>query len=452
MKKVIEKQTHIQMAALYICRFALFLCIIIFLVSSSAKFAVAGQGDWFVAQTGDNTNDCQSSITPCATIEAVIAKGSFVPGDTIFVDNGYYIKSPGANLIIKKDVILSGGWNSTFTNQVGYTDIGGGQSGLEIEQGVTATISQFSVLGMEHDAAILNYGSLRLDKARAESYGGQGVYNLGNARLQNSRFDGSLGMGILNSGVMSMTNISVSGHNTTGIGNSGVMTITHSIIRKQFGWWGCRGIGNGYSGKLTVIDSAIIQNTSIYPGIGGGICNYGNATLINSTVSGNNTRGEGGGIYNAGQLFLFNSTISHNSGSIGGGIYITSTGQVTAENTILAANWALAKNDCSGEIHSLGYNLIETTNQCKIISSEGDLLNVNAQIFPTTNNYAYSPLGRGSSAINNGDPMGCMDQWQIIIATDQRGVLRSGRCDIGAYEYDPAHDILNYIFFPQIFR
>jgi len=440
------------MTAINIRRFALFLCIIIILVSSSPELAAAGQGNWYVARTGDNTNDCQSSITPCATIEAVIDKNSFVPGDMIFIDNGEYIKSPGVNLIIKKDVILSGGWNPTFTNQVSYTDIGGGQSGLEIEAGVTAAISRISVFGMEHDAAILNYGSLIIDRARAESYGGQGIYNLGNARLQNSQFNGSLGMGILNSGVMSMTNISVSGHNTTGIGNSGVMTITHSIISKQFGWWGCRGIGNGYSAKLTVIDSAIIQNTSIYPGIGGGVCNYGTATLINSTVSGNKTRGEGGGIYNAGQLFLFNSTISHNAGSIGGGIYITSTGQVTAVNTILAENWAFAKNDCSGEIHSLGYNLVETTDQCKIIPGEGDLFNFNAQVFPTTNTYAYSPLGRGSPAINNGDPMGCKDKWQIAITADQRGVLRSGRCDIGAYEYDSANDSLKYLFFPKIFR
>jgi hypothetical protein len=34
--------------------------------------------------------------------------------------------------------------------------------------------------------------------------------------------------------------------------------------------------------------------------------------------------------------------------------------------------------------------------------------------------------------------------------TDQRGVARVGRCDIGAYEYDPAYDPLTYVFLPLI--
>jgi len=40
-----------------------------------------------------------------------------------------------------------------------------------------------------------------------------------------------------------------------------------------------------------------------------------------------------------------------------------------------------------------------------------------------------------SPAIDAGNPAGCTDHQGNLLATDQRGAPRAGRCDIGAYEY-----------------
>jgi hypothetical protein len=93
-------------------------------------------------------------------------------------------------------------------------------------------------------------------------------------------------------------------------------------------------INNG--GELTLIDSAIINNTSGgLNGWGGGIFNSGAMTLMNSIVSGNQTGSSntyGGGIYNQGPLRIISSTISNNttSGSIGFGGGLINVGGNTA--------------------------------------------------------------------------------------------------------------------------
>src|SRR6185369_12231785 len=56
-------------------------------------------------------------------------------------------------------------------------------------------------------------------------------------------------------------------------------------------------------------------------GSGGGIFNEGTLTIVNSTISDNQTGkdGDGGGIYNGSTLTLINSTISGNQTGPGGG-------------------------------------------------------------------------------------------------------------------------------------
>jgi plastocyanin len=41
-----------------------------------------------------------------------------------------------------------------------------------------------------------------------------------------------------------------------------------------------------------------------------------------------------------------------------------------------------------------------------------------------------------SPAINAGDPAGCTDQNEVVLGMDQRGFVRNGVCDMGAYEYN----------------
>jgi hypothetical protein len=62
------------------------------------------------------------------------------------------------------------------------------------------------------------------------------------------------------------------------------------------------------------------------------------------------------------------------------------------------------------------------------------------------------PLQYSSPAIDAGNPLSCTDHLGNALTTDQRGVSRAGRCDTGAYEYDPEHDPLKYVFLPIVLR
>ena len=80
--------------------------------------------------------------------------------------------------------------------------------------------------------------------------------------------------------------------------NSGTLTLTDSTLSGNHAVGGIGGYGAYADGSAT----------------GGGLYNYGSATLTNTTVSGNSTQWWGGGLYNApgGTLTVANSTVSGN--------------------------------------------------------------------------------------------------------------------------------------------
>ena len=196
---------------------------------------------------------------------------------------------------------------------------------------------------------------------------------------------------------------------------------------------GGAGIHNN-NGTLTVSNSSINGNSDTANWDGGGIynANYNSIlTLINTTVSNNSTGGQGGGIYNGGTLTLKNATVSNNSASYGGGIYNYSQQTMQIGNSILSANISGNGPDCwsnSIAFVSLGNNIISATTGCTVTAVSGDQFNVNSQLGDFLPNQGYQPLLLGSPAINAGNPANCL-------STDQRGVIRVGICDIGAYEY-----------------
>jgi CSLREA domain-containing protein len=116
-----------------------------------------------------------------------------------------------------------------------------------------------------------------------------------------------------------------------GILNYGNLTVSNSTISGN----SSSGIGNN-GGTLTVSNSTISGNTS--SGGGGGISNGGTGTVTvsNSTISGN-TSIFGGGISNGGTLTVNDSTISGNSGREGGGIYNPS-GTLRVSNSTISGN------------------------------------------------------------------------------------------------------------------
>lgn len=189
-----------------------------------------------------------------------------------------------------------------------------------------------------------------------------------------------------------------------------------------------------YTPTLLLNRSAIYNNNALY---GGGINSVSPAfvTLTNTTIAGNTAQQEGGGIHNGTEveLRLINTTIYSNT-ALGAGGGITSTGDVSAVNTIFSDN---AGGNCvitDGLFHDLGNNL-ENTNTCGLGAYvlTHSLANTNARLglfglnapgfIPTV------PLLRGSPAINAGLDAACP-------STDARGIIRpqGGHCDIGAFE------------------
>ena len=225
-----------------------------------------------------------------------------------------------------------------------------------------------------------------------------------------------------------------------GINNVADLTLERVLVQNnQAGIAG--GISNGFSGNLTVIESAIVNNTAQWfvgttpRGYGGGIVSGSSAgvELVNVTVSGNSAEQYGGGIVNVGigLVSLDQVTVAdnHTNNGYGGGIVRSAGGPVTLENTILADNTAATTDpDCYGSLTAVRNRvMVETVSaNCTFNTT---ILNDNPQLGTLGDNGGTTPtheLGRNSPAIDAGG--------SNCPITDQRGYLRTGDCDLGAYE------------------
>ena len=413
-------------------------------VIASGPLPARAAGPWYVAPTGSNSNDCLSASTPCETINGAIGKAT--GGDTILVAEGMYTGSSSEVILINRDITLSGGWDASFTSQSGNSIIDGEATrrGITVQTGVTTSLAHF----------VLQNGN--------KTGGGGGVHNEGTLTLNHSIIaDNNSGFGegggILNTttGVITMnqTVLTRNGNqdlcNGTAIWNQGTITANNSSITENqvpniFCGVGSAVInftGPDYRGTIILNNTTVSNNSP-----GGGIYNYGNLTLNNSTIShnvGDDSNGPGG-IYNSidAILILNNSTITGNttSGS-GGGIFNISSGVVTMQNTIVAGNTASNTGpDCSGSIGSSGYNLVSNAADCSFNATTGDETNLDPFLGSLQDNggptltHALLPQ---SAAIDGGNPAGCKDQDGNLLTTDQRGITRPQgiACDIGAYEY-----------------
>ena len=239
------------------------------------------------------------------------------------------------------------------------------------------------------------------------------------------------------------------------------------------------GIINANGGSLTLRDSVISECVANGENGGAGILNNTGATLVMTgcTLTSNITNHAGGGVFNLGTFTatnctfnanfalnggaiiskannglssttLRNCTITHNSvsdtnqggGSGGGGVYAEgNNAQFHIANTIIAGNTSQGTNpDIRGNVTSDGFNFIGIVGAASGLTNgvNGDQVGSGAGINPNldvlirdnggpTNTVALiSP----SSAINAGNDA-------LAPATDQRGYLRSGTSDIGAFEF-----------------
>ena len=170
--------------------------------------------------------------------------------------------------------------------------------------------------------------------------------------------------------------------------------------------------------------------------------------MRDSTIANNRAGGDGGGIGASGgnsTTELDAVTVARNvagPGHLGGGLYQGSGDVIRVQNTIVALNLVGAAGtglDCFGAssgFDSLGYNLIGNADGCSGFGAAGDLFGGRLGLGKLADNggakhWTYGrplqtiALGRGSRAI---------DQGLSISASDERGVDRGTKQDIGAYE------------------
>ncbi len=363
-------------------------------------YAQAISTTWYVAPTGNDANDCLTTTTPCATLNGALHKPIFVQGDRILVASGLYTGTSDAVGTITTSVQLLGGWNSGFTVQSGLSTLDGENQrrGLKV-MSATVTLDHFIVQ--------------RSDSNTSDEGGG--------LLLSNS-----------------------------------TVTLTESIVRENAS--GNRGAGiHQAGGVLNVENSALLDNVAgnNVDGDGGALYqNGGVANFNNSTVSGN-WAGFGGGAFglvNNAVLNLNNTTVVSNvTPGYGGAITIDYfQGQVNLQNTILAGNQGGATTpECTGPVHSLGYNLVGNTTGCTFTAGPGDRLNMSAQLGTLTGVIPYYDLFSTHPAVNMGNPDGCRDSAGNLLPFDQRGLPRVGRCDIGAVEFQQE---VYTIYLPMLLR
>ena len=203
------------------------------------------------------------------------------------------------------------------------------------------------------------------------------------------------------------------------------------------------------TGTAQITNSQISHNSATFAH-GGGIYTLDALTLVNSTISGNQAVQDGGGIYlSGGVTALYNVTVAANTADsdgddVGdGGGFRNPASYISAKNSLFADNEDSSspgnrEPDCSGTLTNLGYNLVESTTGCNFFGDlTGNLTGFKPLLGPLQNNGGLTlthALLATSPAINAANLGGCLDQDDVSLTTDQRGFVRLGLCDIGAFE------------------
>jgi hypothetical protein len=379
---------------------------------------------------------------------------------------------------------ISNGGTLTITDSTlsGNSAINGG--GISNGRTLTITGSTLSANSASYGGGgIYNSGTLTISDSTlsgsrvTDSGFGGGIYNSGILTISDSTLSGNAGTyrggGIYNynSGRVTVSNStlshnSASGLNASGGGiyseSSGTVTVSSTTLSGNSASFTGGGIEN--FGPLTISDSTLSSNSAhdggaIYSAFttvtinnstlsgnsaagSGGIANYGTLTISNSTLSGN--RGSVGGIYTltTSPVTLTNVTITANRATnLGGGLDVTQ-GQPVLHNTLIAGNFRGAtgttRDDVDGRLNAGGgYNLIGdgtgmtglsngvNGNQVGSASAPIDpLLDSLGDYGGPTRTHALLP---GSPAVDAGDP-------NQLGTPDQRGVLRTGGVNVGAYQ------------------
>jgi len=367
---------------------------------------------WYVTPSGSDSNDCHSPLTACRTLRWAVDNAK--SGDKIFVSIGVFTSNTGNEVVrISQSIMLSGGWDTDFTNLVGKSTVDGLllRRVVTIDDEITAImdrlyIKQGKAVGSIGGGLYLGYrAKLTLNDSIIESniagshgggigagdyaivklndcqvlnnfangsgggvFGGRTTIIFNNSTVSNNTawsgggVAGNSGNGkieLYNSRVLYNTSTSEYDNGGGGLYSDGELIVKDSIVYGNVS----AGQGGGIRGSTIQIDgSAILWNRAAS---GGGIRNWYTTNIRNSAIFGNSAEdGPGGGIFSGGNLYLINSTIAYNEArgsstneSDGGGIYRVN-GIFEASNVTIARNTA---QDSGGGISTQGSNSLRNT-------------------------------------------------------------------------------------------
>ena len=163
--------------------------------------------------------------------------------------------------------------------------------------------------GAQIDRVFEVFGTLRLEELTIE-----------NGRILDPTFDGG-GGGISNSGFLYLTRVVVRG-NSAMVGGGGILNYSDAFIADS-----------------TIAENAVVASPAVARDLGGGgICNESNLHVDRSTIF-NNFAAFGGGLANDANAFITQSTLNGNTATNDGGGGIWNDSQLTVVSSTIAGNF-----------------------------------------------------------------------------------------------------------------
>jgi hypothetical protein len=321
------------------------------------------------------TSSLRATIAAAQSGDTVVFAPSLA-GQTITLTKG--------ELLLKKNLAIVGPGAGELTisgNQASRVfEVASGMqvtlSGLTISNGLVVGGDGGGILNggnLTVSGSIVSANSANILKKGGNLYGGSGggIYNSGTLTVTgNSTLSGNStvngGAGISNVGMLTVINSALLQNTGSGIYNSdtGTASVSGSILSGNSAWAGA-GIWNG--GTLTVSGSTLSNNVA--RSSGGGIGNYGTGivSVSGSTLSGNSAADNGGGIFNNGTLTLSGgSSLSGNTAQRGGGIYNGFYATATVKNSsTITGNTALA--GYGADVYNLGVLYLDSSSTISVL-------------------------------------------------------------------------------------
>jgi hypothetical protein len=430
-------------------------------------FSVGFQGPWYVTPGGDDSDDCLSPATPCATINGALSKLGYLANSTVLVSAGIFTGTGSEVVLIDKSVTLSGGWDSGFTTQTDTSTLDGegDRRGIYVNRNETVNINRFNIQDgyTEHGngGGVYNSGTLTITNSTisnnwAEYYdysghGGGGIYNIGNLTLINS--------------IVSNNTATDGGGGIYGTSGSSTVIINSQIFANTSINWEGGGVQIHQDSDFSMYRSWLVGNVALSNDGGGiGVNEGGTIYIENSIIAGNSTGGSGGGIWLSGGDIV-NSHIVGNEANGDGAAIAGYDAQIDITNTLIIHNTGNTGIDSQWDSDA-----VFTLNYCDTYGNSPDGMD---GVTITRNNCLGTPQEDGLDPLMAGGPLPSgvgpdyADEWMdydyrllpdspAIDAgtptgappTDIEGSPRDATPDIGAYEYRP----LQYIYLPLVVR